>query len=185
MALGLFDAGKRRRRRAAEALYGAAMAQSRRPELFRELEIPDTLDGRFDALVLHMVLVLRRLKREGEAARELSQELFDLMFADMDRSLREMGVGDHSIGRRVKQMISAFYGRAQAYEEALDGGEDTLETALSRNVYRDIGIARGKLEDLAGHIRGLDDLLAAQAGPALLAGNVSFETPDEANARKH
>ena len=97
MALAIFDAGRRRRRRAVEALYGATMAQARRPEFFRDLAVPDTLDGRFDMLALHMVLLLRRLKADGEVNRALAQELLDLMFADMDRSFREMGVGDYSI----------------------------------------------------------------------------------------
>ena len=177
MALALFDGGRRRRRRVVEALYAVVMARSRRPELFRELEIPDTLDGRFDALTLHMVLLLHRLKADGETTRELAQDLFDLMFADVDRSLREMGVGDHSIGRRIKQMISAFYGRARAYEEALAGPEGALQAALRRNIYRSATTAEDKVDALAAHVRGVLRGLEGQSIDSLMRGELAMEPP--------
>ncbi len=177
MALAIFDAGRRRRRRAVEALYGATMAQARSPEFFRDLAVPDTLDGRFDVLALHMVLLLRRLKADRETTRALAQELFDLMFADMDRTLREMGVGDYSIGRRVKQMISAFYGRVQAYEEGLDGPAGALEAALGRNIYRGIEVDGGRIDAFAAYVRESAVVLDAVAGDALAQGEARFATP--------
>ena len=116
---------------AVAALYGACVAQARLPDFYRVLAVPDTIDGRFDLLVLHVVLVMRRLS--GEA--EFKQQLFDLMFADMDRNLREMGVGDMGVGKKIKPMISAFYGRAQVYEKALAESDDALAQALARNLY--------------------------------------------------
>jgi cytochrome b pre-mRNA-processing protein 3 len=98
----------------ADRLYGAAVAQARNPAFYVECRVPDTLDGRFDLIVLHLCLLIRRLRREGETGATLAQALFDTTFDDMDRSLREMGVGDLGVGRRVKAMASAFYGRATA-----------------------------------------------------------------------
>lgn len=118
-------------------IYERIVAQSRRPEFYRDLGVADSLDGRFDMLALHAMLVLRRFKAEAEQTKVVGQALFDHMFHDMDRSLREIGVSDISVGKRVKQMSSAFLGRIAAYEEGLDGTEDQLEAALIRNVYRD------------------------------------------------
>ncbi|WP_374466727.1 ubiquinol-cytochrome C chaperone family protein, partial [Ferrovibrio sp.] len=92
------------------ALYRAIVAQSRQAGFYREHGVPDSLDGRFDMIVLHSFLVMRRLRRIGAAAEPLSQQLFDLMFADMDSNLREIGVGDLSVGKKVKAMAQAFYG---------------------------------------------------------------------------
>src|ERR1700761_176269 len=106
----------RQREEMIDTLYAKAVAQARQPVFYAEREVPDTVDGRFDLLVLHVFLLLHRLGAEGKATKSLNQGLFDLMFADMDRSLREMGVSDMSVGKRVKDMARAFYGRVDAYE---------------------------------------------------------------------
>src|SRR3546814_10206076 len=95
--------------------------QERRPGLYRDLGVPDNLDGRFEAIVLHLVLVLRRLKRDFPEGLELAGELQEAFFEDMDRSLREMGAGDLGVGKRVKRMAEGFMGRLAGYEGALDG----------------------------------------------------------------
>ncbi|MEL7030495.1 MAG: ubiquinol-cytochrome C chaperone family protein, partial [Pseudomonadota bacterium] len=97
-------------KRAAEALYAATVAQARTPAFFERLGAPDTVEGRFDVLVLHVHLLLRRLRGEGEAASSVGQLLFDVMFKDMDASLREMGVGDLVISKRMQKLVSALYG---------------------------------------------------------------------------
>ena len=112
-------------------LYNACVLQARQPEFYSAFGVPDTVDGRFDLLLLHVFMLMHRLDHEADA----KQELFDLMFADMDRSLREMGVGDMSISRKIKPMISAFYGRGQAYQRALDADDTTLAATLRRNLY--------------------------------------------------
>jgi cytochrome b pre-mRNA-processing protein 3 len=142
-------------------LYGQIVTLARAPALYGAMAVPDTLDGRFDSLVLHVHLVLRRLGRLGAEGARMSQLLFDLMFADMDETLRELGVGDMSVGRKVRQMAEAFYGRAAAYEEALDGtgGEDRLEGALLRNLYRGTAPEPRALEALAAHVQALDRAL--------------------------
>ena len=119
---------------AAAALYRRTAEQARAPELFEACGIPDTLDGRFDALALHAALVIDRLRREpdGEA---MAQAFFDAMFRHLDLTLREIGVQDLGVGRRIKIMAEGFHGRALAYREALAGGGEPLADVLRRNAY--------------------------------------------------
>jgi cytochrome b pre-mRNA-processing protein 3 len=120
----------------AHRLYGRLVEQARAPGFYGAGGVPDSLDGRYEMVVLHVFLALRRLKREGAAAGARAQALFDAMFADMDRSLREIGVGDLSVGKRVKEMARGLYGRIAAYEAGLERpDDDALEQALKRNVY--------------------------------------------------
>jgi len=118
-------------------LYAAAVAAARDPYLYTVLGVPDTLDGRFDLVGLHVFLLIRRLQAEPPPGPALAQSVFDAMFSDMDVNLREMGVGDLSVGRKVKVMWEAFHGRSIAYAQALDAGDDAaLRAALVRNVWR-------------------------------------------------
>ena len=122
---------------AARRLYSQAVDRARQPEFYLRRGVPDTPDGRFDMVVLHVVLVMRRLKRNHDQAAETAQALFDLMFADMDQNLREMGVGDVGVGPRVKAMAKGFFGRLAAYDLALTAEDDSaLCAALRRNLYR-------------------------------------------------
>ncbi|SDF10708.1 ubiquinol-cytochrome C chaperone family protein [Thalassobaculum litoreum] len=106
------------------------------PAFYAEFGVADHLEGRFDLLVLHLHLVLRRLSAaDRPAARKMAQALFDTFFHDMDRTLRAIGVGDMSVGKKVKDMVRAYYGRCAAYEEALAGDGD-LTAAIARNVYQ-------------------------------------------------
>jgi cytochrome b pre-mRNA-processing protein 3 len=121
-------------RDSAAMLYARAVEQARRPEFYSGLGVPDTLDGRFEMIALHVFLLLHRLKQSGEAA-ALAQALFDVMFQDMDQNLREIGVGDLSVGKRVKTMAKALYGRCAAYEAGLVEGDASLAAALRRNLF--------------------------------------------------
>jgi len=118
----------------AAALYIRTAERARAAELFETCGIPDTLDGRFDALALHAALVIERLRQEpdGEA---LSQAFFDAMFRHLDLTLREIGIQDLGVGRRIKIMAEGFHGRALAYREALAGGSMSLAEVLRRNAY--------------------------------------------------
>jgi len=167
--LGLF--GRTRHERAGFELYGAAVRAARNPYYYAELGVPDSLDGRFDMIGLFVVLVIRRV--QGEAA-ELAQAVFDAMFADMDFTLREMGVGDMSIGRKVKAMWEALNGRNQAYAAPLASGDAAaLAQALARNVWRglDPGPAARTLAELA---LAQERFLAGQALEDLRRGKVEF-----------
>ena len=101
------------------ALYGAIVAQARDPRFYEAYGVPDTVLGRFDLIVLHLALVLRRLREGDASARTLAQGLFDAFCRDMDHNLREMGVGDQGVPRQMRRVGEAFYGRAQAYDAAL------------------------------------------------------------------
>jgi cytochrome b pre-mRNA-processing protein 3 len=128
----------RRRRPPAEefaaALYVRTAERARAPELFEACGIPDTLDGRFDALALHAALMIDRLRREPDGE-VLAQAYFDAMFRHLDLTLREIGVQDLGVGRRIKIMAEGFHGRALAYREALEGGQPALGEVLRRNAY--------------------------------------------------
>ena len=134
----LFSWGKRRQSREAEKLYAAAIELARRPIFYQQFGVQDSVDGRFDSLSLVVVLIMRRLQHCGADGREISQQLFDSMFADMDLSLREMGAGDIGVSKRVRVMAEAFLGRLDAYVTALDNNDRAaLAAALQRNLFRD------------------------------------------------
>jgi cytochrome b pre-mRNA-processing protein 3 len=117
-------------------VYDALVRAARKPSLYGAQGAPDTVDGRFDMITAHAILLFRRLRGEGETAGELSQLVFDRMFDDFDAALREMGTGDLSVGKKIKEMGEAFYGRAKAYEDALNAqDESALAAALERNLF--------------------------------------------------
>ncbi len=163
---------RREHQQAAYRLYGAVIERARARALYDQHGVPDTLDGRFDSVVLHAHLVMRRLADQGPNGARLSQVLFDVMFADMDQTLRELGVGDLTVGKKVRQMADAFFGRAVAYEKALEpqAGPAELETALLRNIYRGVAPAPAALSGLAAYVRGLDGALAGLSLAEFSAG---------------
>lgn len=168
----------RARKEAAGALYAAIVRQARSPAFYGAFGVADTLDGRFDLVVLHAFLALRRLRRQGRAAEAVAQALLDHLFADMDRSLREIGVSDYSIGRRVKDMVKAFYGRVAAYDRGLAEPAE-LEAALWRNVYRGAAERRAEARQLAAYMRRALAHLEAQPLAAILAGELTFAPAEE------
>lgn len=120
----------------ARRVYLALVEAARRSFLYGPDGAPDSVDGRFDMIVLHTVLVFRRLRGEGDTAKHFNQLVFDVLFDDMDAALREMGTGDLSVGKRIREMGEAFYGRASAYEPALEAGDAAaLAAALERNLF--------------------------------------------------
>jgi cytochrome b pre-mRNA-processing protein 3 len=160
-------------------LYSAAVAAARDPWFFGEaIGVPDTLDGRFDLVGLHAAVLIRRLRRDPDPrGAEAAQAVFDAMFSDMDVNLREMGVGDLSVGKRVKRMWEAFHGRARAYEAALEAGDRAaLESALARNVWRagQDGPAPAGAPSLAAQVERTAAALSGQPLAALLRGEVHF-----------
>lgn len=168
------DSGLTRR---ATTLYSAVVTQARQVPFYRDLGVPDTVDGRFELIVLHAVLALRRLHQEGADGDALAQAVFDVLIDDMDRSLREMGVGDLGVGRRIKAMGEAFYGRAGAYEAALDDGDGALVEALARNVFGTVEVGDCQSGAMAVYVRRQIVHLANQPGGELLAGSMAFDSP--------
>ncbi|NJM30928.1 MAG: ubiquinol-cytochrome C chaperone [Rhizobiales bacterium] len=153
----------------ARPLYGAIVAAARHPSHYADLGVADTVDGRFEMVCLYLYLVLARLK--GENREEFRGELTDEFFADMDRALREMGVGDLSVGKKVRRMAESFYGRVSAYEAA---GEDeaALAPALARNVYAESDARHAPA--LAARARSVARKLASLPVEEVLAGKVDL-----------
>lgn len=178
MVFGLFKS--RRNEQAAYGLYGTLVAQARQPTFYTDYGVDDSIDGRFDMIALLAALVIRRLQTADAQGPKVAQALFDLMFADMDRNLREMGVSDLAVGKHIKRMAKAFYGRAEAYEKGLAEGIEILEAALRRNLYRKTEPAAWQVAAVAAYVAGVAAWLAAIPHADLLAGKVSF--PDLATA---
>lgn len=152
----------------ARAVYEIIVAQARRPEFYAVLGVPDTVSGRFDMVALHVFLALRRL-RGGDAGKEkgraLAQAVLEVFFDDMDASLRELGVGDLGVGRRVQGMAEGFYGRAAAFEAALGQSEAALAATLKRNVYGGAEPGAPLLAAMVRYVRG-EAAGAHSGGPA-------------------
>ncbi len=159
---------------AAHRIYLSIVRQARRPEFYAVGGVPDSVDGRFEMIVLHLFLVLRRMKAAGDD-QDLPQRLYDLMFADMDQALREMGVGDLSVPKHIKRMVQAFHGRVAAYETALgDTGPAALEDALARNLYGTVEPAPVALAAMAGYVRVAERSLAKLSLAAIHGGELEF-----------
>lgn len=161
--------------------YVALVKQARSPELYGVSKAPDTVDGRFDILAVHVHIVLRRLRQEGVARDEIGQSLFDLFFADMDQAMRELGVGDLGVGKRIRKMAQAFYGRAAAYDKAMgkDAPADArciteLTNVLTRNLdpngERENDATAKGMAELADYLLRLEAHLAQQSVDDILAG---------------
>lgn len=166
----------------ARALYEQVILQSRREPFYTILGVPDTTDGRFELLLLHLALLMRRLRQEGEAAAELRQTLFDTLIFDMDQTLRASGVGDLKVGPKLKVMGEAYYGRSKAYDDGLNSLErGELRAALTRNLYGTTSApSPAVLETIADYVYGTMRHLNSQNGSDLMAGKVEFVPVPEA-----
>ena len=170
----LFGWGQRRQSRNAEKLYADAIRLARRPEFFQKYGVADDVDGRFDALSLIVILVMRRLKSLDEGGKSLSQKLFDSMFADMDLSLREMGAGDIGVSKRVRAMAEAFMGRLDSYVSAIDNNDkDAFSAALVRNLFRGNEAIDPLSNGLVDYLMDLSKEIDAIPAQALLAGKIA------------
>jgi len=134
--------------------------------------------GRFEMICLHAFLLFRRLGKTGRAGGQMSQAVHDLMFADFDRTLREQGIGDMGIGKRVKELARNLYGRIAAYEAGLAGGASVLSDALKRNLYASTAPADGEIAAMVAYINEAAAGLDAQPAETILSGSVVF--PDAA-----
>jgi cytochrome b pre-mRNA-processing protein 3 len=150
--------------------YIALVNQARKAFFYQEYGVCDNLDGRFDVIVLHMFLLTRRLKAE---APEFLRALWEVFFSDMDRSLREMGASDTGIGKRVKKMVQAFYGRIDSYEKTLTDDAQFKE-ALCRNLYRGAEVNDLQLESLAAYVKRNLEYLQKQEVSSITGGDLSF-----------
>jgi cytochrome b pre-mRNA-processing protein 3 len=157
-----------------DSLYGVIVAQARLPDFYEEFGVADSVDGRFELIVLHLALVTRRVSREAGGA-ALGTALVDRFGRDMDDNLREMGVGDLTVPKKMKRMFEALYGRTRIYQSALDEtGSDALDAALARNVFGGRG---GAVARLAAYVRRAARDLDAADIRQILAGRLAFPPP--------
>jgi len=162
-----------------EAIYGMIVTQAREPSFYRDLGVPDTVNGRFDLLVLHLWMVLRRI-RSTEGGADLSQALFDHFCDDMDANLREMGVGDLTVPKRMQAFGEAFYGRAAAYDLALLSGSEAFAQALCKNILN--GEVMEKARRLAAYAEAVLTNLTRLDAATLQGAAWKFPLPAEAGA---
>jgi len=159
------------------ALYAQVVEQARNPALYEALACPDTVEGRFELYTLHVMLVLERLRAGGERAGELSQALFDTYLKGLDDGLREMGVGDLAVGRKMRRLGEAFYGRGKSYDAALAELPETqaLTGLIARTVYEGADAARAP--ELTAYVLRQRGALAAEPIERLLAGEIEWGRP--------
>jgi cytochrome b pre-mRNA-processing protein 3 len=171
----------RSRRDAAHGLYTAIVEQARQPVFYGVWGVPDSREGRLEMVNLHAILVMRRLRAEGPEGQAVAQALFDLMFQDLDRHLREWGVGDLSVGKHVKKLAQSFFGRAAALDPLLLAGDASgVEEVLRRNVYtgaaEPLPMAIGRLTH---YLLEQEAFLQASDGAALVAGQARFAAAED------
>jgi cytochrome b pre-mRNA-processing protein 3 len=170
---GLFKS--RKHSKVAHTLYSSILIQARLPVFYTDFGVQDTIDGRFDMIVLHAHILFNRLKDGTAKDQEIAQAVFDLMFADMDQNLREMGVGDVGVSKRIKAMAEAFYGRATAYANGMRESDDSLLiVALRRNLYRNSEASNQQIVGVSFYVRNQVTHLKSQKTSKLIQGNVSF-----------
>jgi len=170
----LFGRWRTSNRDVVDSLYERIVAAARQPAFYSHWNVPDSPLGRFEMLSLHMFLFLHRCRRDEPALREIAQQLTDEFFTDVDHSLRELGIGDMGVPKRMKKLAKMFYGRAQAYGEALDAGDDAaLARALARNVmpeatdWPEAGL-------LAAYAAEANSALSRQSAAEIVAGRLEF-----------
>lgn len=151
----------RTRERLGEPLYELAVRQAREPAFYTTLGVADRIDARFELYTLHVLLLVMRLRDEGERGSDAAQALFDTYVSALDHALRELGVGDISVGKKMRKLGEAMYGRMTAYEPPLrDGDAPALAAGLARNVFESDDPAVG--DALAGYALASRARLAAQ-----------------------
>ncbi|SNY93094.1 cytochrome b pre-mRNA-processing protein 3 [Cohaesibacter sp. ES.047] len=167
------------REKAAAELYEAIVAQARQPEFYLDYGVEDSTNGRFEMIVLHAYMLLYRLRQEDSAAKTLGQAVFDRFFRDMDDSLRERGVGDLSVPKKIKKMAQHFYGRVEAYDAARADSEERLAEAIERNVFarsQDVTVESRKM---ANYVFASATELDGQSVEDFASGKIEFASlPD-------
>lgn len=183
MFKSILGLGRRSNTDVIDALYGEIVAAARQPAFYAQWDVPDSPLGRFEMLSIHMFLFLERARGGSEGVAEVAQELTDEFFKDVEHSLRELGIGDLGVPKRMKKLARMFYGRAEAYRESLAAPDDAaLAAALARNVTPEHAADWPHAADLAAYVRGALAHLAGQGEDALLRGQVSFPQPSAEQA---
>jgi cytochrome b pre-mRNA-processing protein 3 len=167
-----------RARRVAPHLYTAIVEAARASAFYRDFAVADTIEGRYEMIVLHIALLLRRLREAGAEQSRLAQAVVDFMAADLDRSMRELGVGDLSVSRTMKRLGEGLYGRAAAYDAALDAGDwGSLSKALEKNIYGGVSPGDAILAAMTKYVENQARHLAAQSDDDIAAGSLNLLVP--------
>jgi cytochrome b pre-mRNA-processing protein 3 len=178
-----FPITKKSRARYATArqLLDAAITQSRQPIFYTDLAVPDTFDGRFEMISLHVGLIVSELAAQTSESQKMAQALFDETFLNLEKTCREIGVGDLSVPRHIKRMMSALKGRALTYIEAEAAG--ALPEALARNLYGTVERPdQSVLETMASYMKAFRSSLQVQP---LMTGVVQFPLVDTSGVKPH
>lgn len=171
MALGNWFQPKRNRW-AIDRLHQSIQAQALRPDFYFEGGARDNFSGRFEMTCLHGTLVFRRLRTAGAGGKALSQDVFDALFDGFDEALRDIGTGDLSVGKKIRKMGEAFYGRAKAYDDALDEGSNDAE--LRHSLVRNLGVSEDQSNRFVRYVRHVEDTLKRHSDEQMLSGEVSW-----------
>ncbi len=161
----------------ADRLYRQLVDQARLPVFYTDYAIPDTINGRFEMILLHAYMLFRRLRDEDEAAKDLGQAVFDRFFKDMDHSLREIGIGDLSVPKKIKKMAQAFYGRIEAYDTAREESKEQLIGALGRNFFPEEESPPSEVSALADYVFENDTVLGNVNVDVIKQGQIPFAHP--------
>ena len=138
-----------------EYYYNNIVLLARDKRLYIQGGVPDTIDGRYELIILHCHLFVNRLIIAGSEEKAFAQKLINYMFRDFDRSLREIGVGDLSVGKKIKFMVSSYYGRANTYQKALNKNSQITDEALKNNLYGTINPNQNEVEYMKIYIKNL------------------------------
>lgn len=178
MFKSIFSFGRRSNRVVTDALYNEIVASARQPAFYAQMGVQDIPLGRYEMLSTHMFLFFERTRGGSQALVQLAQDVTDEFFKDVDHSLRELGIGDQGVPKRMKKLARMFYGRAEAYREAVAAGDDkALAAALARNICPQEP-SWSHADEMAAYVNRALAYLATQDDAALLAGTISF--PDAA-----
>lgn len=181
MFKSLLNLARRPNRVVTDALYDQIVAAARQTPFYSQWAVPDTPLGRFEMLAVHMMLFLERARRSGPALADIAQDLTDEFFKDVEHSLRELGIGDLGVPKRMKKLAKMFYGRAEAYRLALEADDRAaLAAALARNV-RPEAEAWPQAAEVASYMAAALDALGRQGDAAIQSGKVVF--PDAGGGR--
>ncbi len=171
MALGNWFQPKKNRW-AVDRLYQSIQAQALRPDFYFEGGARDNFSGRFEMTCLHGTLIFRRLRKAGAAGKGLAQDVFDALFDGFDEALRDIGTGDLSVGKKIRKMGEAFYGRSKAYEEALAADDDNKELTVA--LMRNLGVSEAESGRFVRYIRTVEETLGRHTDEQMLSGEVNW-----------
>jgi cytochrome b pre-mRNA-processing protein 3 len=158
---------------AARILYAQALEQTRDPEFYSKFGVPDSFDGRFDLLLLHIFLLMERMLGEPNVGQSFNQALFDVTFADMDQTLREMGIGDMGIPKHMRRMMKAFNGRMHAYSEAAE--PEAFKEVLAKNLYGTVQEPdAAHITAMLAYVQSVRRVLGAKQATDILENGVKF-----------